>query len=236
MLDPRPLIIDKRLEKIKRIITVTGWKGGIGKSSVAAVLALNLAKQGLKTGLLDLDLTGASANLILGGDKSFPEEIDGLMPPTIAGVKLMDITYFTDNEAVPLRGNEISDAILELLAVTNWGELDYLVIDMPPGIADASLDIMRWIKRAEILIVTIPSKLSTELVKRSLKLYEELNFKILGGIENMSNGDQLTISDLRLLGTIARDANFEQCIGNPKKILQSKMAQEINNIAIKHIV
>jgi ATP-binding protein involved in chromosome partitioning len=154
-LDPRPSVIDERLKKVKRVIAVTGWKGGIGKSVTASTLALLLAKKGLKTGLLDLDFSGASAHLILGANGLFPKEKKGIEPPLFYGVKFMSVAFFSETKAVPLRGADISDAIIELLAITQWGELDFLIIDMPPGINDAALDVIRLIPRAEVLAVTI---------------------------------------------------------------------------------
>ena len=187
-LDPRPSVIGVRLSKIKRMIAVTGWKGGIGKSVTASALALLLAKKGFKTGLLDLDLAGASAHVVLGAGGAFPKEEMGLEPPIVAGVKFMSVAFFSNNKAVPLRGANVSHAIIEMLAITQWGELDFLIIDMPPGINDAALDVIRLLPRAEILAVTTPSVIAHSVLERSLELYKSLKVPVLGVIANMERG------------------------------------------------
>jgi len=103
-IDPRPSVIEERLKNVKRIIAVTGWKGGIGKSVTACSLALLLAKKGYKTGLFDLDFAGASDHIILGSKNIFPREEKGLEPPVLEGVKFMSVVFFSQNKAVPLRG------------------------------------------------------------------------------------------------------------------------------------
>ena len=120
-LDPRPSVIDERLKNVRRIIAVTGWKGGIGKRDTASALALLLATKGYKTGLFDLDFAGASDHLILGAKGLFPKEEKGLEPPLLEGIKFMSVVFFSENKAVPLRGANVSDAIIELLAITQWG-------------------------------------------------------------------------------------------------------------------
>jgi len=148
-LDPRPYAIAARLSGIGKIFAVSGFKGGVGKSSVACLLSIAATDCGLKTGLLDLDFSGASCHLILGAnlgpEAAFPEEFEGLRPPEIHGIKLMSLAFFTHNRAVHLRGVAATDAVTELLAVTNWGNLDILFMDMPPGISDVALDVMRLI-------------------------------------------------------------------------------------------
>ena len=133
-MEVRTSVIEKRLKNIKRIISVASGKGGVGKSLVASSLALSLSKRGYKVGLLDLDLYGPSSHIILGvDDYGFPEEEKGIIPPKISGINFMSIVYFTEDKPSPFRGIDISNIIIELLAITQWGELDYLIIDMPPG-------------------------------------------------------------------------------------------------------
>ncbi len=144
MLDPRISIINERLAKTKRIIAISSGKGGVGKSMVAATLALSLAGDGYKVGLFDLDFTGPSTHIILGVSKSVqPKEEKGLVPPVVNGLAFMSLVYFVGDNPAPLRGADVSNALIELLAVTQWGALDYLIIDMPPGIGDAVLDLVR---------------------------------------------------------------------------------------------
>ena len=151
-------IIDKRLENIKRLIAVGGGKGGIGKSLTASTLALTLSKLGYKVGLLDLDFCGPSTHIILGIKGIYPKEEKGIIPPEIYGIRFMSIIYYAGDNPSPLRGTDISNAIIELLAITQWGELDFLIIDMPPGIGDPILDTIRLIKRVNFLIITTQSR------------------------------------------------------------------------------
>ncbi len=226
-IDPRPSVIGARLGKVKRVIAVTGWKGGIGKSVTAATLALLLAKKGYKAGLFDLDFAGASDHLILGARGIFPKEEKGLEPPVVNGVKFMSVTFFSENKAVPLRGANISDAIIELLAITQWGELDFLVLDMPPGINDAALDIIRFVGRAEVLAVTIPSVLAHDVLARSLELYRKLKVPVLCVIENMSSGRKTA----GVSAYIKTDRALENALGHPAALLKTSFARDLSRAA-----
>ena len=228
-LDPRPSVIGTRLSKIKRLIAVTGWKGGIGKSVTASTLALLLAEKGFKTGLLDLDLAGASCHVVLGADGLFPKEKMGLEPPPVSGVKFMSVSFFSKNKAVPLRGANTSDAIIEMLAITQWGELDFLVIDMPPGINDTALDVIRLLPRTEVLAVTTPSVLAHSVLERSLELYNNLEVPVLGVIENMSS--RAGVSSRNFAGRLRYDSGLEAALGTPEKILKTKFARDLGRIA-----
>lgn len=227
-LDPRPSVIGSRLSKIKRIVAVTGWKGGIGKSVTAATLALLLAKKKFKTGLLDLDFAGASAHVVLGADGLFPKEEMGLEPPVAGGVKFMSVSFFSKGRAVPLRGANTSDAIIEMLAITQWGELDFLVIDMPPGINDTALDVIRLLPRTEVLAVTTPSVLAHSVLDRSIELYNDLKVPVLGVIENMSG--RAGIRQKLLAGRVRYDAGLERALGDPGRILKTKFAKDLGKI------
>jgi len=225
-LDPRPSVIEERLGKVRRIIAVTGWKGGIGKSVTACTLALLLAKKGYKTGLFDLDFAGASDHLILGAAGLFPKEEKGLEPPLLEGVKFMSVVFFSGQKAVPLRGANVSDAIIELLAITQWGELDFLVLDMPPGINDAALDVMRFARKAEVLAVTTPSVLARDVLGRSLALYRSLKVPVLGVVENMARG---AAKDPK--GATARlrfDPGLEAALGCPPALLKTAFSRDLS--------
>ena len=228
-LDPRPSVIGPRLSKIKRIIAVTGWKGGIGKSVTASTLALLLAEKGFKTGLLDLDLAGASCHVVLGAGGLFPKEKMGLEPPAVSGVKFMSVSFFSKNKAVPLRGANTSDAIIEMLAITQWGELDFLVIDMPPGINDTALDVIRLLPRTEVLAVTTPSVLAHSVLERSLDLYNDLKVPVLGVIENMIS--RAGVRSRNFAGRLRYDSALEAALGTPQKILKTKFARDLGRIA-----
>ena len=235
-MDPRINVVEKRLEKVQKIIAVAGGKGGIGKSTIASLLALVLADSNQKVGLLDLDFTGASTHTILGmNDFHFPEEDEGIIPPKLHGISYITIANFTQDHATPLRGHDVTNAILELLAITRWDELDYLIIDMPPGINDTTLDIIRLVKNIEFCVVTTPSKITTKVVRKSVDLLEELGVPILGVIENMTYP---TIHYAKrcftkcYLGTIPFDETYEQAIGDTEKLLETTIAKTLRNFTV----
>ncbi len=236
-MDIRTSVIDKRLEKIKRIISVASGKGGVGKSLVASTLALNLSKKGFKVGLLDLDLYGPSSHIILGvNDFSFPEEKKGILPHKIDNIKFMSIVYFTDDKPSPLRGIDITNIIIELLAITQWGELDYLIIDMPPGIGDETLDVIKLVKKSEYLVVTTPSKVAIAAVEKLLKILKELKLPIIGVVENMqmkkSDFINKSVSKLQIsyLESIQFDENLEDSIGKPGLLIKTNFMKDFNKI------
>ncbi len=239
MIDPRLHIIGKRLENIKKIIAVSGGKGGIGKSTVASVLALCMAKNGYRTGLLDLDLSGPSTHIILGIEGAYPEEDKGLIPPEIDGIKYMSIIYFAGNNPSPLRGSDISNIIIELLTITIWGQLDVLILDMPPGISDSILDVIRLIKKMEFLVVTIPSKVAIGVMIKELKILMELNIPVMGVLENMRKKESPLLSDMiddlniPILGTIDLDQAIEGATGNVDRLTETAFFRQLNDIFFK---
>lgn len=237
MIDPRTSIITERLARIRRIIAVSSGKGGVGKSMVATALALSLAKEGCKVGLFDVDFTGPSTHIILGVPKTVqPTEDKGIVPATFEGLEYMSLVYYVGDKAAPLRGADVSNALIELLSVTQWGELDFLIIDMPPGIGDAVLDIVRLVNRIEFLIITTPSLLAFEVVKKQVELLCELNMPIVGVIENMKDDNSGIIKretarlHLKYLGAIGYDAKVESSIGNPTKLLQTTIGESMDQI------
>jgi len=185
LVDPRASIVNERLKGVRRIIAVSGGKGGVGKSLFATTFALILARKGFKVGLFDLDFTSPSTHAVLGVQDLRPMEDKGIVPPRVCGLEYMSIVYFSGSLATPLRGVDVSNALLELLSVVVWGELDYLVLDVPPGIGDATLDLVRLIGRVEFLIVTTPSRLAFETVRRLVGLLQELRVRVIGVVENM---------------------------------------------------
>ena len=240
VMDPRLSIIDTRLAGIKRVIAVTGGKGGIGKSLTSSLLALTLSRLGYKVGLLDLDLSAPSTHVILGIEDVYLEEEKGIVPPEVHGIAFMSIIYFTGNEPTPLRGTDISNAMLELLAITQWGSRDFLIVDMPPGIGDVSMDVIRWLKRAEFLVVTTASKVALETVKKVIKMLDELNKPIIGVIENMkmkeSSSVQETLKefDVPILGEIEFDMKLEDSIGDANALLESDVAARLKEIVVSY--
>jgi ATP-binding protein involved in chromosome partitioning len=237
MVDPRTSVINQRLAKIGRIIAVSSGKGGVGKSMVATALALSLAKEGCRVGLFDLDFTGPSTHIILNVPSSVkPKEDKGLVPPSFESLEYMSLVYFVGNNPAPLRGADVSNALIELLSVTQWGTLDFLVIDMPPGIGDAVLDLVRLVKRIEFLIITTPSFLAFEVVKKQVALLCELKMPIIGVVENMKMDRANTVESetqklgLKYLGAIPFDPKVEEAIGNPAKLLETAVGKAMTQI------
>ncbi len=232
-MEPRTSVIAKRLKNINRIIAVASGKGGVGKSMVASSLALHLSQEGYRVGLLDLDLYGPSSHIILGVKNEFPIEEKGIIPPKIHGISFMSIVYFTKEKPSPFRGIDISNIILELLAITQWGSLDFLIIDMPPGIGDETLDVIRYMKTSEFLVVTTPSKVAMGAVSKLLTILTELKKTVLGVIENMTMADSSYIEQevkrlqVRYLGKIHFDETVEESIGKPDQLSKTQVMKDL---------
>ena len=239
MSDPRLAVIEKRFEKVGKIIAVSSGKGGVGKSIVATSLALDLKNRGHKVGLLDLDFTSPSTHVILGVEGLYPEEEQGIIPPETHGLKYMSITHYSLDEPAPLRGEDVSNAIIELLAITRWEKLDYLIIDMPPGIGDATLDTIRFMPRLQFLVITTPSKVAYQSVKRLLLLLIDLDISIIGVIENMvmKPADYIKSEvhklDLDYLGIISWDDELEESIGESEKLEKTEFYEELSRLTPK---
>jgi len=153
----------------------------------------------------------------------------------------MSLIYFVGDNPAPLRGEDVSNALIELLAITQWGQLDFLVIDMPPGIGDAILDLIRLIKRIEFLIVTTPSLLAFETVKKQVTLLRELKMPIIGIIENMKMDVAEGIAEetgklgLKYLGEIPYDPQVEGAIGVERELLNTAIAKKLKQV-VKRII
>ncbi len=238
-MDPRLEVIEERLKDINRTIAISGGKGGIGKSSVASTLALILSELKYKVGLLDLDFYGPSADLILGIDGVYPKEERGVVPPEIYGIRFMSVIYYAENNPSPLRGIDVSNAIIELLAITRWSNLDFLIVDMPPGIGDPTLDTIRLIKGAEFLVLTTPSKVALGTVMKMVTMLKDLKLPIIGSIENMRTArspsfkKQLNALDAPYLGTIDFDENLEASIGDKNNLLRTAFAGKLREIVLR---
>jgi ATP-binding protein involved in chromosome partitioning len=169
-------------------------------------------------------------------------EDKGVIPPTIFGLKFISITHFSSDNPSPFRGIDISNAIIEILAITRWGQLDYLIIDSPPGIWDAALDTIRLIKKVEFFIVTTLSKLAFETVMKMVSLLGELKVPIIGVVKNLvqkfsSNIDiQLRSFNVPILGEIRFDKNVEECIGNIEKLVNTNFAHELETVILEYII
>ncbi|MBS7619753.1 P-loop NTPase [Candidatus Bathyarchaeota archaeon] len=236
MADPRLEILERRLANVRKIIAVSSGKGGVGKSVTSVVLALALRDRRFKVGLLDLDFTSPSTHVILGVRDLQPIEDYGIIPPVAGGLSYMSIVFYAFDNPAPLRGLDVSNSLIELMAITRWGELDYLIIDMPPGLGDATLDVIRLVKNISFLIVTTPSILAFETVKKLVNLLNSLKTPILGVVENMVMDDKGRIRGevdklgVRYLGEIAYDAGLEASMGSVEKLKGTRFYVSLERI------
>ena len=176
------------LAGIKNVVAVASGKGGVGKSTVAVNLALAWAAQGARVGLLDADIYGPSQPIMLGLQGERPSSRDGkrLIPLRAHGIVAMSIGFLVDVEQPMVwRGPMVTSALNQLLAETDWGELDYLVVDMPPGTGDIQLTLSQRVPVSGAVIVTTPQDISLADARKGLRMFEKVNVPVLGIIENM---------------------------------------------------
>jgi ATP-binding protein involved in chromosome partitioning len=180
----------KPLGNVKNVIAVASGKGGVGKSTTAANLALAWAAQGARVGLLDADIYGPSQPLMMGLAGKKPEmTADGkqMIPLRAHGVQVMSIGFMIDAEQPMIwRGPMVTQALTQLLGDTNWGELDYLVVDMPPGTGDIQLTLAQRVPVSGAVIVTTPQDIALLDARKGLKMFEKVEVRVLGIVENMS--------------------------------------------------
>ncbi|MGJ7495600.1 iron-sulfur cluster carrier protein ApbC [Variovorax sp. RT4R15] len=176
------------LPNVKNIIAVASGKGGVGKSTTAANLALALAAEGAAVGLLDADIYGPSQPMMLGIDRR-PESEDGktMEPLENHGVQVMSIGFLVDqDEAMIWRGPMATQALEQLLRQTNWKDLDYLIVDMPPGTGDIQLTLSQRVPMTGAVIVTTPQDIALLDARKGIKMFEKVGVPILGIVENMA--------------------------------------------------
>lgn len=203
-----------RLPADCRVIAVASGKGGVGKSSLTANLAVVFSELGHRVGVLDADIYGHSIPHILGIHQK-PVAVDELIVPPVKGdLKLMSIGFFLDgNEPVMWRGPMLHRALEQFLTDVHWGDIDTLVVDMPPGTGDVSISLGQLLPRAEVVVVTTPQKLAQDVAARAATMARKTNMRLLGVIENMSGdvfgsggGDDLAAElGIPLLGRVPLD-------------------------------
>jgi ATP-binding protein involved in chromosome partitioning len=177
------------LPGIANVVAVASGKGGVGKSTVAANLALALARQGARVGLLDADIYGPSQPRMMGLSGERPTAPDGktIEPPVAHGVKVMSIGFLIDEEQPMVwRGPMVSQALTQLLTGTRWGELDYLIVDMPPGTGDTQLTLAQRVPLSGAVIVTTPQDIALLDARKGLMMFRKVEVPVLGVVENMS--------------------------------------------------
>jgi ATP-binding protein involved in chromosome partitioning len=188
VVEGRSISMDQLLPNVKNVLAVASGKGGVGKTTVSVNLALALAKTGAKVGILDADVYGPSVPLML-GLKHSPEVLDNkIQPPVVENVKVMSMGFFYEQsqQAGIYRGPIIAGIIKQFITDVNWGDLDYLIIDLPPGTGDAPLTMAQTIPITGILIVTTPQEVAMNVAVKSIGMFNKLNIPLIGVIENMS--------------------------------------------------
>jgi ATP-binding protein involved in chromosome partitioning len=190
VMEGRSLEDDMGMTTVKNIIGVASGKGGVGKSTVSLNLALALSEAGAKVGLLDADIYGPSIPLMLGmKDGSMEVEDNKLQPADSHGLKVVSFGFFADqsNQAAIYRGPIISGILKQFLVDTNWSDLDYLIVDLPPGTGDIPLTLAQTIPITGILVVTTPQDVASHVAVKAVSMFEKLNVPIIGVVENMSH-------------------------------------------------
>jgi len=239
-----------RLDRSTRVIAVASGKGGVGKSSITVNLAAALAQRGRRVGVLDADVYGHSIPNML-GIRQKPVLVDNLMiPPVKAGLKLMSIGFFLDQNApVMWRGPMLHRALEQFLQDVHWGDLDVLVVDMPPGTGDVAISLGQLLPRAEAVVVTTPDRTAQEVAVRAALMAQRTNMRLLGVIENMSylvgtgqalfgegGGEELAQTiDAPLLGRVPLDPRLREATDAGEPLVthdpESEAAQVIVEIA-----
>lgn len=191
---PAPTPDNNIIPTIKRVIAVSSGKGGVGKSTVAANLAASLAGLGKRVGVLDADVYGPDIPLMF-GEKRKPKVTgekgkEKIVPLEAHGVKLMSLGFLLDDEQPAImRGPLIAGILKQFLEQVEWEELDYLIVDMPPGTGDAQLSLVQTINLDGVVMVTTPQDVSTSDVRRAIRMFERVNTRLIGVVENMSGMD-----------------------------------------------
>jgi ATP-binding protein involved in chromosome partitioning len=178
---------DNLIPGVKYVIAVSSGKGGVGKSTVAVNLAVALGLTGAKVGLLDADIYGPNIPMMMGVSKP-PEQMDGkIVPAESHGVKLISMGFFVpEDTAVVWRGPMVHTAIQQLFRDVLWGELDYLLIDLPPGTGDAQLTLTQLVPLTGAVTVTTPQEVALHDVRKGMMMFQKVNVPLLGIVENMS--------------------------------------------------
>lgn len=177
------------LNDVRNVIVVMSGKGGVGKSSVTGLIASNLARAGKKVGVLDADITGPSQAKAFGISGGLKATEYGIIPPqSKSGIKIISINFFLPNEDDPViwRGPMLAGAVKQFWAEVDWRDLDYMVVDLPPGTGDVPLTVMQTLPVNGIVIVSSPQDLAFMVVKKTIKMAQKMNIPILGLVENMS--------------------------------------------------
>lgn len=204
---------------IKNVIGIMSGKGGVGKSTVSTMIAKDLNKKGFKVGIMDADITGPSIPRLLGlSDKKALGSPDGMIPvESQDGIKAMSLNFLVEEEADPViwRGPMVGGVVEQFWNEVLWGELDYLIIDMPPGTGDVALTVMQSIPLSGIVMVSVPHDMVSMIVTKAINMTNKMNIPVLGLVENMAYvpcpkcGEKIEIFDSENIIEFLNETNLE---------------------------
>lgn len=246
-------IVNNPKNNVKNIIGVMSGKGGVGKSTVSAMLCKELAKLGYRVGLLDADITGPSACRLMGlmGKRAYGSDDNMIIPvENEDGIKVISLNLMLEDENQPVvwRGSLLSNCVTQFWKDTLWEDLDYLIVDMPPGTGDISLTVMQSIPLSGIVMVSVPQDMVNMIVSKSINMTKMMKIKILGVVENMSYvicphcGEKIKIygddntdkflqdNGIELLGELPTDVSVSAMAGNGYGNVRAEIAGEFVNI------
>ncbi len=231
-------------QQFRNTIAVSSGKGGVGKTTMAVNLAISLAREGARVGLLDADILGPNVPMMMGVNEMPPPRDRKMVPAENYGVKFISMAFLVKpDQPLIWRGPMLHSAIRQLLTDVEWGELDYLVVDLPPGTGDAQLTLAQVLPLSGAIVVTQPMQVAAADAVRGLKTFEKLEVPIIGVVENMSGeffgtgaGPQLAETyDTAYLGSVPMDANVRRGGDNGEPIVvafpDSEAAQAIREIS-----
>ncbi len=244
---------------IRNAVAIASGKGGVGKSTVAVNVAVVLAQSGARVGLLDADIYGPNIPTMMGVDHLPPPKDEKLIPAEAYGVKMMSIGFLVKpDQPLIWRGPMLHSAIRQFLTDVDWGELDYLIVDLPPGTGDAALSLAQSLPLSGGVIVTLPQQVSLEDARRGLEMFRQLDVEIFGVVENMSflelpDGTRMDIfgsgggvalakaADVPFIGAIPMDPSVRMggdagkpvVITNPDSVVAKALRAVAENVAAK---
>ncbi|MCR8744165.1 Mrp/NBP35 family ATP-binding protein [Romboutsia lituseburensis] len=239
--------------KIKKIIAVMSGKGGVGKSTVTSLLAKQLNKMGYKVGILDSDITGPSIPRLMGLENEravSPNGVDIYPVETKDKIKTMSVNFMVDKENQPIvwKGPLVGKTVKQFYKDVMWGELDYLLIDMPPGTGDVALTVMQSIPISGIVMVSVPQDMISMIVAKAVNMAKMLNVNVIGVVENMSyiqcpdcdkkiklfEGEEtnkfLDEMNLKLLGELPMTKEIVNITHNGVEEISNELSETLNNI------